>query len=173
MLSVPEIIEVAKLSQMLCSQDLAKSGLYSAGTDGQLDRKLYAVRKNVEWMYDLDPTDDTLSGTANYLLALCGRYRFRALTLLNAGGVIAPVTPDVNMPDPIEFVVTASSLIVTGGNSLSISQFVGYNVVFFRNNIPQTQVNTAGTYFSWNKSTGLFTCVGVAAEDELFSINPV
>ena len=173
MLSVPEIIEVAKLSQMICSQDLAKSGLYSAGTDGQLDRKLYAIRKNVEWLWDLDPTDDTLPGTAYYLLSLCGRYQFRALTLLNAGGTVAPLTPVVTRPQPIYFTVSASTAIATGGSTLQINDFIGYNLIFVRGELTQYEINNGGTYYSWDRSTGAFECFGVANEGERFLLMPV
>lgn len=78
------------------------------------------------------------------------------------------------MPNPIEFEVNDSDTpIISGGTSLIIPQFVGYNVTFNRNNLPQTQLNSQPTYFRWNKVTCLFQCFPAAVKTDLFSINPV
>lgn len=53
--TVDEIINIAKVSQYLCSNDIDKKGLYGGGTDLKLPRKIYSVRKNVEWLYNLTP----------------------------------------------------------------------------------------------------------------------
>lgn len=113
-------------------------------------------------------------GVANYLLWLCGRYGVEAKNLINigGGGTVIPVPPPYAPVNPLEFVVSNTSPISTGGNSINIPAYIGYNLVFFRNNIPQSQINSGGTYFTWNKITGDFSCVGDASVDELFSLNP-
>jgi hypothetical protein len=81
MLSVPSIIEIAKVSQYLAQNDIDDKGLYGGGIDLNLPQKLYNIRKSVEWMYDQDNTDPSLTGTSEYLLALCAKYR--ALAQIN------------------------------------------------------------------------------------------
>ena len=173
-LSVAQIIRVAKISQYLCSVDIMKQGLFGGGIDLELPEKIKNVRDDVEYWYGLDSTDDTLRETSNYLYALCGRYAMAAQGITGGGGSISPTNPNVSIPAPIEFVVDAStSFIIEGESSALIPQFIGYNIMFSRNNIIQTQVDTSGSYFIWNKATGLFVVYGAAALDELFSINAI
>lgn len=173
-LSVAQIIRVAKISQYLCSVDIMKQGLFGGGIDLELPEKIKNVRDDVEYWYGLDITDDTLRETSNYLYALCGRYAMAAQGITGGGGSISPTNPNVSIPAPIEFVVDAStSFIIAGESSVLIPQFIGYNIMFSRNNIIQTQVDTSGSYFTWNKATGLFVVYGAAALDELFSINAI
>lgn len=75
MLSVPFIIQIAKVSQYLAQNDIDNKGLYGGGIDLDLPKKLYNIRKSVEWMYNQDSTDPSLVGTSEYLLALCSKYR--------------------------------------------------------------------------------------------------
>lgn len=123
--------------------------------------------------YEGQPNDSTLEGVAQYLLFLCGMFQLQARSISGGGGSVIPV-PGGIMPDPIEFVVNdTTSPIITGGSTLIIPQFRGFNLVFGRNDIIQSQVDNGGTYFRWNKVTGLFQCFGVAQLDDLFSLNPV
>ena len=55
-----EIINIAKVSQYLCENDIAKKGLSGGGIDLQLPSKIYNIRKNVEWLNGLDSNDDSL-----------------------------------------------------------------------------------------------------------------
>ena len=75
----------------------------------------------------------------------------------------------------IEFKVTTTSFIVAGAtakliNGTDIYNFVGYNLIFIRNGVPQNSINSGGTYFTWDKVTGLFTVIGGAELDETFQI---
>lgn len=54
-LSVLDKINIAKISQFLCLNDVDKKGLYGGGVDLQLARKIYNIRKSVEWMYNNSP----------------------------------------------------------------------------------------------------------------------
>ena len=65
MLSVPSIIEIAKVSQYLAQNDIDNNGLYGGGVDLDLPKKLYNIRKSVEWMYNQDSTDPTQIGRAH------------------------------------------------------------------------------------------------------------
>lgn len=119
------------------------------------------------------PTQD-LVATSNYLYSLCAPYNLQAINILTqgGGGSISPIVPPfVNIP-PIEFIVSDSSPIANGGNSLYIPQYKGYNIIFNRGGVPQTQVvQSDNSYFSWNPVTAMFYCFGNAVTSELFSIN--
>jgi hypothetical protein len=93
--SVADIIDIARLSQVYAANDIAKKGVYGGGIDRRLPQMLYIERKAVEAVYALDPTDDYLRFTANYLYALCGPYGLRAAYALDSGssGTVAPATP--------------------------------------------------------------------------------
>lgn len=51
-LTVIEKIDIAKLSQAYAITDIIKYGLYGGGCDLLLPRKIYCIRKNVEWLYN-------------------------------------------------------------------------------------------------------------------------
>ena len=174
--TVSEIISIAKVSEYLAAVDIYKSGINFGGNDVGLPRKLYCIRKNVEKVFDLDPTDDTLTKTANYLFSLCNRYAFKAQTILNiaSGGTIAPVTPSGSLPLPFDYEVTAiSTPLANGESSVVLSTFIGFNIAFNRNNIPQSTVNQGGSYYSWNRATGSFSVSPSAVTGELFQIIPI
>jgi len=172
--SVAQIIRIAKISQYLCSVEIMKQGLFGGGIDLELPEKIKNVRDDVEYWYDLDSTDDTLRETSNYLYALCGRFAMAAQGVTGGGGSISPTNPNVSLPAPIEFVVNdTDSQILAGGSSLLIPSYIGYNLIFSRGNIPQTMINTGGTYFSWDRDAGLFVCYGDAQLDEIFSLNAI
>lgn len=173
LLTIPQVISVGRASIYLSLNYSAQGALWGARVVKYPDPVNVAMFTDIlKWRYDTVPTDETLRGTANYAVWLYGIFQLQARAL-TGGGSITPVPPIPNMPNPLEFVISSSSIIPTGSSSLVIPQFIGYNIIFARDNIPQTQINTGGSYFFWNKVTGLFSCVGVAIEDELFSINPV
>jgi|TARA_R110000868_G_scaffold382044_1_gene648531 hypothetical protein len=84
-LTVPQVIQIAQVSQYLAENDIDQSGLYGGGQDLLLPVKLYEIRKTIEWYYSQDPTGSTLFQTCNYLIALCGKYRAEASVLLGIG----------------------------------------------------------------------------------------
>lgn len=183
-MTVAEIIEIAQISQFMAANDIAKSGLHTGGGAYlRLPRHLYLVRKNVERKYDLDPTNDTLTATSNYLLALCGKYRFAAQSVTGSGGTIAPITPGGATINDLDFIVSASSYIATGESAVTFDgtngmpDLRGYNVDFARNGTTQYTTPQAGgaLYYAWNSVTGLFQLLGTspeALEGESFRIMP-
>lgn len=87
-LTIPEIIEIAEVSQYLALNDIQKSGLYGGGQDLELPSKIYMVRKNVEWEWDSNPVTPisaSLYAMGNYLIALCGKYSVSAQNILGIG----------------------------------------------------------------------------------------
>jgi hypothetical protein len=170
--TVSQIINIAKISQFLCLLDIEKKGLYGGGQDLSLPRKIYCVRKNVEWLFSLSSSDSSLVSTSNYLYALCAPYNQQALFLLNiSGGQVSPVSP-VNAPEPYDFEVTSSSFIVDGQSVKSIPLFRGYNLLLIRGGIPQSQTNIGGNYFIWNKNTAQLEMFGAAQLGEIIQLYP-
>jgi len=173
-LSISQKISIAKVCQYLAAVDIQKNGLYGGGNDLNLPIKLYNVRKSIENQYAISPTDDTLTETSNYLYALCGKYALAAQAIvLGSGGTIPSVVAGTT-PLPYQFMVDAStSFIVNGESTKTISTFIGYNLQFIRNGIPQSTVNDGvGSYYSWSKSTGVFTMYPAAATSEILQLLP-
>jgi len=171
-LSVENIIRIAKVSQYLSAIDVANGNLFGKRIAPSTPVILYCERKAVEWLYNLDPTDSTLTGTANYLYSLCRGYNLKANSV-TGGGTVSPINP-VTAPDPYDFVVSASSFMVTGATTKNFpSTWVGYNLLFVRNGIPQSTVNTGGSYYSWNRNTAVLTISPAAVADEQFQFYPV
>ena len=132
------------------------------------------VRKNLSWLYNKDSTDTRLIPIANYLYWLCDRWALIAQNISGNGGSVATISGTTQTP--YEFIVDAStSFIISGQSSQTITAFIGFNVIFVRNNITQSTVDAGGgsSYYSWNKSTGLFTISPAAVLTELFQIYPV
>lgn len=121
--TVLEIINIAKVSQYLVSNAYANGGLYGGGLDRLWARKLYNIRKDVEWMSGLDPSNDTLIAASNYLYALCAPFNSEAaiIAATGSGGIIVnPSTGQpVNLADislEFELGVTSSPVSVNGVN---------------------------------------------------------
>lgn len=171
--TIQQKINIAKVSQYLCGNDVEKRGLFGGGQDLNLERKIYIVRKSIEYIYGLDPTDDTLEGKSNYLYALCSPYNLQGAIIAQAGsgGSVSPINPSAPLA-PLDFIVSSSSFIATDESSKVITDFKGYNITFVRGGIGQYTTDNGGSYFTWNKISGLFTCVPSASEDEPFQINP-
>lgn len=123
--------------------------------------------------------DNEAIGVSNYLYWLCGKFALEAQYITNGigGGVVIPVspiipTPPVVTPNPLDFEITSSSFMVDGQSSVSIPTFIGYNLLFVRNNIAQSTVNLGNSYYNWDKVTGVFTCFPAATTSELFQLYP-
>ena len=115
---------------------------------------------------------ESLRNITNYLVWLTGWFG-QQVQSGQGGGTVIPITPGAGGLEPLEFIVSASSLIPTGSSTLQISDFIGYNVIFVRGELTQYQIDAGGTYFNFNKLTGAFECFGVANEGERFLIMPV
>lgn len=175
-LSVSDIIAIARISQYLAQDDALKGSLFGKRVAPKTPLVLYAERKAVEWMYNLDPSDDTLRLTANYLYSLCRGYNLKARGILDSGGggSISPVNPET-APSPIQFNVSGSTLLSTGATSATVSSFQGYNLLLVRGGIPQTTVNEGGgaSYYSWDRNLALLTISPAAQAGELFQLYPI
>jgi hypothetical protein len=82
MFSIPQIINIAKASLYLASTDVQKGYLYSPRVIPESSKMIYMELKAVEWMYNLDPTNSSLTGTANYLYSICRGYNLQAQSII-------------------------------------------------------------------------------------------
>ncbi len=137
--TVSEIISIAKVSQYLAQVDILNKGLFSGGIDSKLPRKIYCIRKNVEWLYGLDSTDSTLVKTANYLYALCAPYNMRATLIISggAGGVVVNASTGISASYTeirLQFVVGESGSLMAAGDTvltLNYSNILTNSVIIF------------------------------------------
>lgn len=183
--AITDLVNWAKICQPLARHGESKrQGVQGKTLDIDLDMKLYNTRRDVEYEYDQDNNSENLFAMGNYLLTLMFPYFFAARQASGSGGSISPISPDVLVPDDIDFIVDGSTIIPTGGTSVYLNgtggnpDLRGYNVDFARNGITQytTQQLGGATYYSWNRVTGLFQLLpfsgGEALVDESFRIMP-
>jgi len=170
MLNVADTIQIAKYSSLLASLDLEKGSTNNPALVPNLPDILTIEGGILQWLNDIDPSNADLTKVANYVYSLCGSYGLTAQAIISGGGgSVTPGQPSLP-PPPYQFTVSASSFIATGESAKVITAFIGYNLIFIRGGVPQSTVDTGGTYYSWQSSTGTFTCVGAADEGELFQL---
>jgi hypothetical protein len=126
-----------------------------------------------EFTGGVSAVDNGSRGVANYLYWMCGKFQIEAQFIIQGvGGGIVSVLDPFATPNPLEFSVDEVSIIADGESSATFTQFIGYNVLFVRNNVPQSTIDNGGSYFSWNKTTGQFSISQSAYTKELFQIYP-
>lgn len=148
-----EIINIAKVSQYLCENDIAKKGLSGGGIDLQLPNKIYNIRKNVEWLNGLDSNDDSLIKTGNYLYALCAPYNQQAAFIIGGGnsGNISPIGSSNYSYVKRQYTITSDSV------SFFHSDLVdARDLSIFLDNQPLLVEGTDYTFYS---ATGVITGV--------------
>jgi hypothetical protein len=187
--SADDIILWGKISQPIAAIGNAKQvSANGESPDKDHDIKLYLVRKTVEWYNDQTTQDaDILYTIANYLFALEGVWGVEAQFVDGgSGGQVVPVTPgSTSLPEPIDWIVSAtasgtaplaalsSSVYLNGLNGMP--NLIGWNIEFTRGSMVQntTDPNDGTTYYSWNRTTGLFSVLnGAAQTGERFRILP-
>jgi len=93
MLGVADIIKIAKVSQYLSEVAIRKNILIGGNLDPRLPVIIYDVRKDVEFMYDMNPSEPSLVETSNYLYWLCGEFALQAQYVIAQGGGGTIVNP--------------------------------------------------------------------------------
>lgn len=117
-LPTPDVIEIAKVCEYLALQDIASRKFYNTQVvDKRLPYLLYLERKAVQFMYALNPNDEYLDATTNYLLALCGGYAQRAQLVIGTPACISPffISQPVSQTADLGDNITFTSL--AGGSS--------------------------------------------------------
>lgn len=173
--SINDIISEGKISTYLCANDTSLGSMYGPRLDPNLYRLIYIEMRSLEWANEQSGTYTNIDFVANYNIALYGRYYLKAKSILagGSGGTIVPISP-TTAPSPIEFIVSGSSYIPTGATTKTISSFTGYNLLFVRNNIPQSTVDVGNdsSFYTWSRTTGILTISPAAIETELFQLIP-
>lgn len=170
-LTVPQKITIAEVCEYLIFTAIMKG---NNSIDVQLPEKIRNLRMSISYQYDLDPSNDTLTQTSNYMLGMCLYVQAAQAIVLSSGtvgGIVARTAPS-----PYQFTVDAStSFIIDGQSSKTITAFIGYNLIFTRNGITQSTVNPGdgSSYYGWVKGTGNFTIYPAAVSGELFGIFPI
>lgn len=174
MATILEIITNGRLSVPLSSNYQSKKSMFGQEVSPLYLPELIAmVTDALEWMNDGDNfTDAEETEVANYLVWLCGRFGLQAASITGSGGSVTPITPGSSSPSRLDFIVSATSSIVTGAASATLSQFAGYEIDFIRGGISQSMVITEPTYIVWVKATAQLTIYPALAEGELITIIP-
>lgn len=177
--TIPQYINLGEATVFLMGNYQNQGVLWGERLIKQQNPTLVAIVTDaLNYQYQGLPNDSTLEGTAEYLFWLCGLFQLQARNL-TGGSSVVPTPPITPMPNNLDFYVDASTTpFVVGQMSQTFPQFIGYNIVFNRDGVPQAQANDGSSnYFSWNKITGqmlLLPSPGAAPVlGELFSINPV
>jgi hypothetical protein len=178
-LPIPSVIEIGNISVPLSLNYQSIGALFGATLQQSNPLQIAMATYALNEQYNGNPADSTLRGVANYVIFLSKGLQAQNIISGNGGGSVLP-PPVYLAPNPISFVVADSGTpIVTGNGTLLLNgsagnpDFRGYNIIFNRNNLSQSTTNNGGTYFMWNKNSGLFTVIGVASLGELFDIYPV
>lgn len=114
-LTIPTILSIAKICEYLNAVKSATHTIFKGGDISKnRDRLIYMERVGIQRVYDLNPNDPTLRGTANYLFSLL-RYQTEALRIFNnlsvAGPVLTgPANQSVNAGDTATFTVSAAGV---------------------------------------------------------------
>lgn len=178
-LSIPDIIEIGRASTYLSYNYTAKQSLFGGSVIKPTPPVQIAFMTDaLEWGYDGGAqTDASLRTTANYLYWLCGLFQLQAQNIISGsgGGSVTPTPSGGTLPNVLDFIVSGSSFISTGVSSISIPQFIGYNISFDRGGQPQytTDPGDGGSFFGWDRVTGLFTLFPAALDGEQFRITPI
>ena len=94
-LTIPQILEVGKISQYLAVNKNAKTSVVNYGKlpQNNLPLMIKIVREDVEYMYNNTPNDTNLFGNANYLYSLCGGYAVEAEYIMGINNSGSSLTP--------------------------------------------------------------------------------
>lgn len=176
-MTIPQAITNGFASSYIAAIYNAKQGLFSGGALGapKSPIKIKMVSDALYWgYYGGAQTDASLFSVAKYLQWLSGKFWLEAGNITGSGGGVTPITPGSLTINALDFIVSVSSTIAAGETSKTLSQFIGYDVNFFRGGAAQytTDPGDGSTYYSWNSVTGLFSISAAAQLGEQFRISP-
>lgn len=176
--TISETIDYADLSIGLCANDNASGALWGKRKTAPSSPITQAIVTDaLRWAYNGGAVAAAdLRQMANYLLWLINPYGITAQYIINntsGGGSVVP--PSSTRPLPLDFVVSVSSVIPTGGSGLSIPAYAGWNLNFDRGGIAQntTNVGDGSSYYGWDRDTYTFSCSPALGEGELVRLTPV
>jgi hypothetical protein len=130
-------LNIGRLSAAYAAIDILKSGLDGGGIDLNLPIKISYVQQSIQWLYDLEPNDDSLFDTTNLLMSLCGQYGLYAIGRLNGGGnvIIPGGVTIIRSPIRIIGAMFANSLSWTGINNDGLNILPSYFLQVYWNSV--------------------------------------
>lgn len=192
-LSISDIIELGKVSTYLSLNYTDKSALFKGGAvmrplpPNLITMSWYAL----EWGLDGGAqTDASLRQTGNYCYWIYGKFQLEAQRIINGsgggGGSVVPTPTPSAMLNPYDWrvgtITTADAPLKVGDTTVTLDgtngtrDFRGYNIEFYRGSQPDYTTNPqdGSVFYSWNRTTGVFTLLNGAAQlDEPMRISPV
>jgi hypothetical protein len=151
-LSIPTIVKIGKLSQVLSNVDIQKNILMKGqALDQRLPRTIYEVWKPLSIRLQASPSDPTLRQMGEWLMQLCGPYGLQSQTILNnLSGSLPVITGPSNQSGLVGFTATFSVSVAGAGP---------FTYQWFRNsalvpgatantlNVPNAQLTDNGSTF--------------------------
>jgi len=173
LLDIPDIIETGDVSGPLSALYTNKKALFGGSVIRPIPPIQIAIITDIlRWGYDGGAqSNTTLRHIGNYAYWMYNRFQLEAQNILSGpgGGSVVPTPSGGGFPNDLDFIVSASTIIPTGGTSVSLPQFIGFDVDFARNGTMQYTTPQAGgaLYYSWNSVTGIFTLLGTSPEAQV------
>lgn len=174
--TIPEIIDRSQVSIYLSGNDNSKGTLFGPRKAAPGSPISIALISDVlNWGYDGGAeTAVDLRQMANYLEWLIGTNGLQAQYILTGAGGGAVIPGGGSIPAQLNFTVGASgTTLIDGQSTVTLTQFIGYNLLVNKSGQALTQITTAPVYYTWNKVTGLLTVVPAAFLGDEFQITPV
>lgn len=134
--TVARTIDIARVSQFLSSHDVVVQQITRGGAVDEMHPiKLYIERMILQWIYEEDNDYDGLQAVADYVYALCGRYIWDAIAILDgdSGGQVAPATGGSDFSFKYLIPITAADF--ADADSYDNPLIAGRAVQVFWNNI--------------------------------------
>ena len=192
-LSISDTIELGKVSTYLGLNYVDKSALFGGAVIKPTPPNLITMSwYALEWGLDGDSgaqTDASLRQTGNYCYWIYGRFQLEAQRVINGAGggsSVIPTPSGSSLPNPYDWIVSAittadaplkeDDTTVTLDGTNGTRDFRGYNIEFYRGGQPDYTTNPqdGSVYYSWNRTTGVFTLLNGAAQlGEPMRITPV
>lgn len=182
-LSIAEIIELGDVSTYLSANDTQKKSFFGGNIIQPVPPvQIAMVTDALRWGNESSvQTAATLRNIANYLYWLCGGYQLQAQNIISGpgGGSVVPTPSYGALPMPYDWEVgaatSATAPLKAGDSSVILSLYIGYNIQFSRGGIVQNTTNQGGgaSFYSWDRTTGLFTASPAVALTELLRIVPI
>lgn len=160
-LTFADKIQIGKVSAYLANVDTIKSSLFGGRLDPRLPLMLQMETDAVEWMYQLNPTDTSLTSTVNYLYELCGGYAAKAASIVasGVGSTITPVSANGYIYTSVVYVVTTTE---TGSGAPVNNATIWINPLFLNAQqltfiLVDNVVETVGFGFIFDPTQGKIT----------------
>mgnify|MGYP001568186028 CR=1 FL=1 len=173
--TIQEVIDRSQVSIYLSGNDNAKGTLFSPRRAAPGSPISIALISDVlNWGYDGGAqTDADIRQMANYLEWLIGQYGREAQYILTGAGGGAVIPGGGSVPSQLNFTVAASgTTLIDGQSTVTLTQFIGYNLLVNKNGQSLNQITTAPVYYTWNNVTGVLTVVPAAFLGDEFQITP-